>query len=83
MPAICLALLLKTENMREEKLCPFKVFLINCLKKSLKKLPECEVICMSNFVFMLHLFLSVIYQGLTLGFFLGHYKEHCAFITAL
>lgn len=48
-----------------------------------KKMPKCEVICMPNFVFMLLLLLSVIYQGLTLVFFQGHYKEHCTFITAL
>ena len=46
-------------------------------------MPKCEVICMPNSVFMLYLLLSVIYQGLTLVFFQGHYKEHCTFITAL
>lgn len=71
--------------MREEKLCSSESFLMNCSKEIFffKKMPKCEVICMPNFVFMLLLLLSVIYQGLTLVFFQGHYKEHCTFITAL
>lgn len=65
----------------EESSCSSEAFPISCLKETFKKCLS-EVICMSNFVFMLHFLLNVIYQGLTCVFFEGSHREHCTFITA-